>query len=137
MNVRMLNQSLWYLSVLIALLLVTTFSGRVAAQRDVNASPYTLRQSVVAAGGRTTGGPYTVTAVVGQPAAGSQSGGVYTLGSGLLGGPTAPGVPTAVQLDSVAVGTAATGRLLALLLLVGGGYVLVRAARRRKQPARR
>ncbi|WP_423224603.1 hypothetical protein [Candidatus Amarolinea aalborgensis] len=48
--------------------------------------PYSLTWSNVGAAGSSSGGAYTLTSSVGQPDAGTLSGGSYTLSGGFLGG---------------------------------------------------
>lgn len=76
-----------------ALLLITAVLTSLPHARVQAGSGYTVIWSTIATAVTKAAGPYQLNATVGQPAAGTQSGGRYELGSGFWGGGTPPDSP--------------------------------------------
>ncbi len=68
-------------SLFLLLLLFLLALAAVAARAEPNA-PFAFTWDAVGSGGVSTGGPYTLADVAGQPAAGVSSGGSFTLADG-------------------------------------------------------
>lgn len=88
------------LLLLVAFLTVAVFAAQAAPD-----APFAITWDAIAAGGVSTGGPYTLADALGQPAAGASSGGAFTLADGFQAvagiGPIAPPATNRVYLPTV------------------------------------